>query len=132
MRTQPDPGNVVDFDPISGEQLERTRYYGCWLDFNQTVPRFPLALPADLSDGPYEDAVSILDLLRGAHQCLIAEVLAAVGSDLITIGQGPSQSDKLAQRNLAIEGVPNPGGPETRTIQAPFDLKLSRAPNIVD
>jgi Domain of unknown function (DUF1929) len=127
MQNQTDTGNVK---AIPSSPPESQRYFGCWLDFNQTEARFPGTLPATNPDGPYGSAVSIQELLRGEHQCLIAEVLASLNPpELIAFGQGPEQSDKLAQRNLTIQRAENPGNPATRTVQHTFDLKLSTAPD---
>lgn len=99
MDTQKDPSNVQDFihDPTGAEV---DRYYGCWLDINQTQNVLPITKPATNIDGPFSGALPIQQaIIRNPHQCLVAEI----AFDPITIPSGatPSTSDKLAQRNLA-------------------------------
>lgn len=98
---------------------EVTAYFGCYLDINTPTKRFPIA-PTD--DGPFPDASSlpIRDLLRGWHNCLVAEILFA--PDPTRAGAGPSDSDNLAQRNLAIVGVENPGLSVSRTAMHTFEV----------
>jgi hypothetical protein len=56
-----------------------------------------------------------------AHQCLIVEV--AYDPDPIVSPADPSTSDKLAQRNLAFVGAPNPGNPASRRVPQTFEIK---------
>ena len=49
----------------------------------------------------------IQQLVRSAHQCLIAEI--AFDPAPVRASSDPSTSDKLAQRNLTFVNVPNPG-----------------------
>ena len=61
---------------------EVVAYFGCWLDINQpTDMRFPGRLlgttPANLPDGPFTGTgqlLSIQQLVRSLHQCLIVEL----------------------------------------------------------
>ncbi|MGH2403952.1 MAG: galactose oxidase-like domain-containing protein, partial [bacterium] len=70
MTAQTDASNRKTLNPAGA--AEAHAYFGCWLDFNQTTPRFPLH-PS--GDGPFAgDLKSIQELIRGNHQCLIAEV----------------------------------------------------------
>jgi len=118
MATQTDPPNRRTLNP-SGAQ-ESVGYYGCWLDFNQTTPRFPLH-PS--GDGPYTSRLSVQQLARGRHQCLVAEVV--FDPDPIPPGATPGSSENLAQRNLAIVESSNPGSAATRTVQHTFEIKPS-------
>lgn len=104
---------------------EAHTYFGCWLDFNQTEPRFPVDVPSG-SDGPFTDRVPITQLVRGIHQCLVAEVRFQPGAvDPISNGATPASSDHLAQRNLTILESDNPGSESTHRVQHTFFLKPS-------
>lgn len=70
MATQEDSFNRQDLIGAGAEEVHR--YFGCVLDINDDVPRFPLA-PS--GDGPFAgDLRSIQELMRGLHQCLVAEI----------------------------------------------------------
>jgi hypothetical protein len=105
--------------------VEAHTYFGCWLDFNQTEPRFPVDIPSG-SDGPFTNRVPIIQLVRGIHQCLVAEVRFQPGAaDPISNGATPASSDRLAQRNLTILESDNPGSESTHRVQHTFLLKPS-------
>lgn len=101
-------------------------YFGCWLDVNQDVPRFPLK-PAH--DGPFDDGDdpdglrSIQELMRGLHQCLVAEIHYTL--DPIPGGATPGSSDNLAQRNILFDDSDNPGGFSAHLVHHTFELKPS-------
>jgi hypothetical protein len=118
MATQTDPLNAQTLQPAGAQEF--TGYFGCWLDINQTEPRFP-ASPS--GPGPYTNRLSIQELVRGRHQCLVAEVFFE--PDPIHTGDTPGSSDNLSQRNLAIVESANPGEPATRTVHHTFDLRPS-------
>jgi hypothetical protein len=127
---QPDPKNTHTITPDSfGAEVDT--FYGCWLDINQPGDlRFPDRMvgntPADYAYGPYggfTNLVSILQLVRSQHQCLVCEVSFA--PDPITPGGDPSNTDKLAQRNLAFVSSANPGVDPSRLIPQTFELKPS-------
>ncbi len=106
---------------------EGLQYFGCWLDFNQTDPQFPVQVPAG-SDGPFSGRLPIPQLVRGIHQCLVAEVRFQPGTtDPIPNGATPASSDRLAQRNLAIVESDNPGTPATHVVQHTLLVKPSQA-----
>ncbi len=122
MATQPDPANVQTFDitPPGGETI---RYFGAYLDINSDTPRYPAA-PA--GDGPFpaSQCVSIRDIIRGQHQCMVAEIFYT--GDPTDANATPATSDNLAQRNLLIIETANPGRDEaTRTVQHSFDIVLA-------
>jgi hypothetical protein len=127
---QPDPKNIHTINPDPLGAVVDT-YYGCWLDINQpTDLRFPDRMvantPADYEYGPYSsfnNLVSILQLVRSQHQCLVCEV--SFDPDPITVGDDPSDTDKLAQRNLAFVSSANPGIDPSRLIPQTFELKPS-------
>jgi hypothetical protein len=130
LSSQPDPKNThtINPDPLGAEV---DTFYGCWLDINQPNDlRFPDRMvgntPADYAYGPYgsfNNLVSILQLARSQHQCLVCEVHFA--PDPITVGDDPSNTDKLAQRNLAFVSSANPGVDPSRLIPQTFELKPS-------
>ena len=131
MTTQTDAPNVrtIAHDTLG---LETVAYFGCWLDINQPNDlRFPARLlgttPGNLPDGPFMGAGPLLSIqqhIRSLHQCLIAEV--NLDGQTIPNSADPSTSDKLAQRNLAILGVPNPGVVNSRI--APQTLQIRPTP----
>lgn len=127
MTTQPlDPNyEIKDIAPATGEV---TMYFGCWLDINQTQARFPIAPGA--SDGPWNESTckSIQELVRGRHQCLVAEVYFE--PDPTLPGETPGSSDNLSQRNLAILFSSNPGSPASRTVTHTLELKPSSLPKL--
>ena len=116
---QTDPANVRTIIHDSGGN-EVAAYFGCWLDINQTPSQFP-SKPAP-SDGPWSSGrKSVQELMRNAHQCLVAEI--AFDPDPIPAGASPGGSDKLAQRNLVIVESANPGFEASRRILTTFDLR---------
>jgi hypothetical protein len=127
MEMQTDAPNVKTLTENDGNEF--IAYFGCWLDINQTDLHFPIS---NQGDGPFGGGVtrrSIQQLIRGVHQCLVAEVHFdpdGDGNGLIRANETPGGSDKLSQRNLAIVESDNPGGPETHTIQHTFEIKASR------
>jgi hypothetical protein len=121
MTEQTDWANVQTIPHHSGG-AEVVRYFGCWLDFNQTQPQFP-RYPT--GDGPFTaaDRIAIQDLVMNQHQCLISEI--AFDPAPIPTGAGPGTSDKLAQRNLAIVLSANPGFVASRRIPLTFEVRPS-------
>ena len=125
MTTQTDPENVQTIPPdASGAEV--VRYYGCWLDLNQTQPQFPLTHSSESVDGPFitTPRQSIQDLVRNRHQCLVAEI--AFDEAPIPPGATPGSSDKLAQRNISIVDSSNPGDFASHRIPNAFDIEPTR------
>lgn len=121
MANQPDSANNFTIVHIANQ--EAVAYFGCWLDFNQTEAQFPLH-PS--GDGHFGSRQSILQLVRGIHQCLVAEVRFQPGvSDPITIGATPGSSSRLSQRNLAIVESDNPGTADAHVVQHTVTVKPS-------
>jgi hypothetical protein len=121
MDNQQDPDNVFTI-PHNATGQEVVHYYGCWLDINQPgTGVFPLN---PTNDGPYTGAglKSVLELVRNAHQCLVAEIAYDPDYSLAT-GVTPATSDKLAQRNLTLVPSANPGDVASRRIPSAFELK---------
>src|SRR4029077_9710474 len=80
--------------------------------------------PANIPDGPFTGMGTLLpiqQLVRSAHQCLIAEI----SFDLVPVNTNadPSTSDKLAQRNLTFVNVPNPGLIDSRRAPQTFEMR---------
>ena len=124
MSSQPDGTNKQTLVHAGG--TEALQYFGCWLDFNQTEPQFPTSVPPG-SDGPFSGRVSIPQLIRGIHTCMVAEVRFQPGAnDPIANGATPASSDHLSQRNLAILESDNPGTIATHTVQHTLLLKPSK------
>ncbi|MCC5642618.1 hypothetical protein LC607_06565 [Nostoc sp. CHAB 5824] len=121
MIAQTDAPNVQTIPP-NASGAEVVRYFGCWLDINQTQPQFPIQ-PTPV-DGPYTSGrQSIQDLIRNEHQCLVSEI--AFTPAPVQNGFTPSVSDKLAQRNLAIVASANPGLVSSRRIPQTFEIQPS-------
>lgn len=117
-----DPKNIdtLKADPAGHETYS---YYGCWLDINQPGDkRFPIN-PSSAS-GPFTGPAplqSIADLIRGTHQCLVAEINFDL--DPIPVGSTTAACDRLAQRNLSIDHSDNPGAVDTHRVQHPFTIR---------
>lgn len=108
--------------PASGVGGETLRYFGAWLDINATT-----AAITDPADGVVK---SIQDLIRGNHQCLVAEI--RFGPDPIPVGATPASNENLSQRNLAIVESDNPGPEDAHTVAHTFQLKTTWAPDKVE
>ena len=126
MATQTDDPNVqavIAPDPLGAETHT---FYGCWLDINQPgALQFPSIVTGDAA-GPFNSTgplLSIQSFAKSAHQCLIAEI--SYDPDPIAIGSDPSNTGKLAQRNLAFVNVPNPGHPLSRVVPQTFEVRPS-------
>ena len=124
MSVQLDPPNEQTINAQVGQ--ESVMYFGCWLDFNQSDPQFPLN---PTSDGHFSSRLPIAQLIRGHHQCLVAEIFFQPGgTDPIPVGATPASSDRLSQRNLAIVESDNPGNADTHTVQHTFMIQPTPIP----
>jgi hypothetical protein len=123
--------------PSNPSGAESVVYFGCWLDINQMTPQYPL-FPTN--DGPFPAVrfalpffpfgrMSIQQLMRGTHQCLVAEIHHDL--DPIPFGATPGSSDNLSQRNVVIDHSDNPGGNNSRIVSHPFELKPSQGTNFI-
>jgi hypothetical protein len=126
MTRQTDPANVQIIPsplapaPSTGDEVYA--YFGCWLDINQTTPRFPINPSAQLNpDGPYSSVLSIPALIMSNHACLVVEI--SYDPDPIPAGANASTSDKINQRNLAWAPSDNPGPRDSHRIPTLFDLR---------
>jgi hypothetical protein len=135
MKAQTD--NAVNRHTIEAKGAdESVWYFGCWLDINQTEKHIA-TFPA--TDGPYfgdnfldffNTPVSIQELMRNPHQCLVAEVFFA-DDPIPDAAKGeppgtPANNDNLSQRNLVLVKSGNPGSPASRLVQTTFVVKPSR------
>jgi Common central domain of tyrosinase len=121
MSEQHDSTNKQTISHVVGQ--ESVQWFGCWLDFNQTEDQFPLH-PS--GDGHFTNRLPLLQIVRGIHQCLVAEIRFQPGAnDPIPTGASPAASDRLAQRNLAIVQSDNPGTAETHIVQHTLLVKPS-------
>jgi hypothetical protein len=100
-------GNIQN---ISGNATgaEVDTFFGCWLDINQSTNVLPIHADPSNLDGPFTSSSNPplpigQAMMRALHQCLIAEI--AFDPVAIPLGADPSNSDKLAQRNIAWSGV---------------------------
>jgi hypothetical protein len=126
LTTQKDAANVRS---MNGTGNEVAGYFGCWLDINQTQAQFPTN-PSP-PNGPWSSGrKTIQELIRNAHQCLVAEI--AFDPDPIPQGIAPAASDKLAQRNLSIIESPNPGFESSRRILSTFELHPAKSNPVPD
>jgi len=128
LTTQTDNPNVMTIPADAGGTMV-VRYFGCWLDFNQTHPQYPIQ-PAPV-DGPFPaNRKSIQELIRNNHQCLVSEIFFT--PSLAQNNSTPSTSDKLAQRNLAIVESANPGLVSSRRIPQTFEIRPSASKQVCD
>ena len=104
MNTQIDPPNAVSITTSAGAEVDT--FFGCWLDVNQTT-QFLIPTPNSNPsqwDGPWTGTESLNGAIAVApHQCLVAEI--RYDDTPIPTGANTSNSDKLAQRNIAWLGV---------------------------
>ena len=111
---QEDTANVREIDTTESEE-----FFGVLLDTNLDIGYLPSA-PG--SGG----AESLRTLLVGEHQCLVAQIEFA--GTPIPSGARPSTSDKLAQRNIAISEVANPGMTASRAAFHTFEIEATPHP----
>lgn len=102
MSWQTDDPNIQKI-PFNSSGAEVDAYFGCWLDLNQTTNAVPTSFQPGNLNGPW--SASILGpiqqaIVRNPHQCLVAEIVLDPPAPAIPLGATPSDSDKLAQRNL--------------------------------
>lgn len=125
MTDQEDATNIQELKGIGQDELHT--YYGCLIDSNQNVPLFPLKPDPD-DPGPYSgDLKTIQQIMRGLHQCLVAEI-HYWPDDAIPNFATPASSDNLAQRNLLFDEAPNPGEFATHLVHFTYELKASPIP----
>jgi hypothetical protein len=115
-------GNIQNIS-ANATGAEVDTFFGCWLDINTSTPVLPVrADPANL-DGKFTDTSNpplpiAKAISRNLHQCLVAEI--AFDPVTIPLGVDTSNSDKLAQRNIAWSPV---GSAEAATT---FEIRPTR------
>jgi hypothetical protein len=123
LDAQTDPPNVGPLGstiPPDASGAEVQVYFGCWLDINQDVPVLPAA--AASTTGPFVPVRSIQEIVKGKHQCLVAEIQLDPPAPQIPSAAGPGSCDRLAQRNLTIVGVASP-----HLVPVTFDIRPTDA-----
>lgn len=120
MTTQSDLTNRKDFTGLGNQDVYR--YFGCVLDTNDDIARFP---EKPVGNGPFTGPglKSVRGLLRGLHHCLVAELYWA--ADPTPAKATPGTSDNLAQRNIIFDESDNPGSGATHLVQHTFEIKPS-------
>ncbi|HEX8364262.1 MAG TPA: hypothetical protein VF603_03145 [Allosphingosinicella sp.] len=120
----PDPANQDDepnrqqIDPTPGDTT--LAFFGCLIDNNVAVPYLPPA------PGSMQPKISLSDLLAGAHQCIVAQI--EYEGTTIPVGANPATSDKLAQRNIALDHIANPGRDASRVATHTFEIAATPDP----
>nr|BBD50175.1 hypothetical protein [Haliea sp. ETY-M] len=116
---QSDPNNVVaTITPVPGDEV--TNFFGALIDTNLNTPYLP---PTPGSDAPERGLAS---LLMGVHQCIVAQIEHS-GTPIPNWAK-PSTSDKLAQRNIAMSEIANPGLEASRMALHTFEIEATPAP----
>lgn len=111
---QTDPDNVKDITTA-----ENNKFFGVLLDTNLSGNYLP-AMPGSAGSVP------LPTLLLGEHQCLVAQI--EYSGTPIPSGSKPSTSDKLAQRNIALSEVANPGITASRAAIHTFEIEATAQP----
>lgn len=112
--SQTDPDNVKDISTA-----ENNKFFGALLDTNLAGNYLP-ATPGGAG------AVPLPTLLMGEHQCLVAQI--EFSGTPIPSGSHPATSDKLAQRNIALSEVANPGITASRAAIHTFEIEATPHP----
>lgn len=116
--SQSDGNNVKPITPVPGSEV--TTFFGALIDNNLDTPPY---LPPAPGGGT---AVSPASLLMDAHQCLVAQI--EFSGTPIPDSARPSTSDKLAQRNIAMSGIANPGIDASRMAVHTFEIEATPTP----
>lgn len=111
---QTDPANLKD-----GLAPGSDTFFGALIDNNLSNNYLP-AIPG--SGG----SVSLPTLMMGEHQCLVAQIEFA--GTPIPNEANPFTSDKLAQRNIALSEIANPGLDASRMALHTFELESTPLP----
>lgn len=116
---QTDPDNVeASIAPDPGGEV--TTFFGVLIDTNLNTPY----LPPEPGSGAAPQGLS--SLLMGAHQCIVAQI-EHQGTPIPDFAK-PSTSDKLAQRNIAMSEIANPGLEASRMAVHTFEIEATPAP----
>ncbi|HEY5723763.1 MAG TPA: hypothetical protein VIT45_15735 [Allosphingosinicella sp.] len=122
----PDPADQVDtpnlrpaISPTPGG--ETLAFFGCLIDSNRPDMAYLKPSPGSM-DGP----ISLSEHLMSAHQCIVAEINFA--GTPIQHDSNPATSDKLAQRNIALDEIANPGTDASRVATHTFEIEATPDP----
>jgi hypothetical protein len=113
--TQVDPDNSQPVAAATGHRI-----FGALIDNNLPDAYLP---PTPVSLAP---PVSLPTLIMGEHQCIVVQV--EYDGAPIPDGATPWTSDKLSQRNLAIQPVANPGLDASRVALHTFEIEATPYP----
>jgi len=111
---QTDPDNLKD-----GLAPGSDTFFGALIDNNLQDNYLP-SVPGG------GGSVSLPTLMMGEHQCLVAQIEFA--GTPIPSGANPLTSDKLAQRNIALSAIANPGLDASRMALHTFELEATPMP----
>ena len=112
--TQTDPDNLKD-----GLAPGSNTFFGALIDNNLGDGYLP-SVPGGTG------SVGLPTLMMGEHQCLVAQIEFA--GTPIPSGANPLTSDKLAQRNIALSAIANPGLDASRVALHTFELEATPLP----
>lgn len=115
-RTLP-PATQVDADNVQTLAPGSSTFFGALVDNNLAGAYLP-ATP--MSGGA---AVDLPTLMMGEHQCIVAQIEYA--GTPIPNGATPFTSDKLAQRNIALSAIANPGLDASRVALHTFEIEAT-------
>jgi len=110
------PSSQLDPDNLKPVNHVTRRFFGALIDNNLGGNYLPLTPGGGT-------AVPLPQLLMGEHQCIVAQIEFADAP--IPDGATPWTSDKLAQRNLAVHPVANPGLDASRVAMHTFELEAT-------
>lgn len=109
--SQTDDDNFGDLSPGTDT------FFGALIDNNLNDPYLP---PTPNSGGA---PIDLPTLMMGEHQCIVAQIEYA--GTPIPNGANPFTSDKLAQRNLALSEIANPGLDASRVALHTFEIEAT-------
>jgi hypothetical protein len=114
------PEGQSDIDNVKNISPGAPRFFGCLIDNNLNDSYLPLTPGGDPS------AAVGLPMLMGEHQCIVAQI--EYPDAPIPNGANPFTSDKLAQRNIALSPIANPGLDGSRTALHTFEIEATPRP----
>jgi len=110
------PNSQTDPENLRPLNVGGSAFFGCLIDNN--------LLDAYLTETPSGGATQSLPMLMmNEHQCIVAQIEFA--DTPIPNGANPFTSDKLAQRNLALSTIANPGLDASRRAFTTFEIEAS-------
>jgi hypothetical protein len=116
-RTTPPTGQVDTNNAQPIAAATGLRIFGALVDNNLAGDYLP-EIP-----GSPDPAVPLSQLMMGEHQCIVVQVEFA-GAPIVN-GARPWTSDKLSQRNLAVNPVANPGLDGSRVALHTFEIEAT-------